>query len=337
MLKNSKNVTSNSSILNSEQFLIQVVHLYYQRKFTQQQIAHQFNTSKMTISRALQRAEEIGLIEVRVNLPINNIQSLEGVLEENFDSIKFFVVENHTDDDFSDEQTRLDFLGQATALYIDPQLKDSMIIAIAFGRTIARAVHHIPQRILRDVRVVQLMGGLYTASSQNPYNLIPLLSERIGAKGAYFFGPALVANEETQVAMREENMRSGLSELWLRAELCLSGIGSLTGAGNKSSNPYINAGLMSSEEETELLNKGAVGDLFGYYFDIAGNWVKTAVRERVNSIPLEDVLKLQGLVVTAGGGDKVQSIIGVARLGIPMTIVTDKYTAEQVLTTLKQS
>ena len=307
----------------------QVVHLYYQRNMTQQQIANRFGVSKMTISRMLKKAEEDGLVEIRIHLPINNEPHLEAELKKRFHFKNVFVTyppdENLSAKTFQGELL-LDFLGRSTALYIDSLLRDNMIVGIALGKTIGYVVRHLPQKNLLNSKVVQLLGGFGTSSNANPYDLVHLISHRFNAEGIYFSGPAFVDSLEIKEALLAQHIHDGLQELWDRCDLALMSIGNCS-----LQSSYVLAGQISSQDIEEIRAEGAVGDIVGHFYDSHGTFFKPKLYKQVNAIPLESLKKVKQIVVTAGGLDKVQSLLGLSRTGIPVSLVTDLYTADAML------
>ena len=327
MLKVSNTVTSNTASTSDLAFLLQVVHLYYQRDMKQAEVARHFGVSKMTVSRALKRAEEDGLIEIRLNLPISNNPTLERLLAEQLEIGDVFVVDppEETGERENSESLR-DFLGRASAFFLDALLRDGTIIGICLGRTVSKIVQHVRPRTLQGAKVVQLMGGLDMSATYNPYDIIQRFSRTLGAEGYYFSGTAFVANSNVQEAMLEQNTHAGLRTLWKECDICIASIGS-----TEADVPYVRAGLLNEEALSEVVAKGAVGDLFGRFFALDGHFIESNLNERVNAAPLDDLRSSARIVVTAGGKDKVLPIIGAARTRLLSILVTDADTARAVL------
>lgn len=285
----------------------------------------------MTISRALKKAQLEGLVEIRVHLPVQNDPHLEEALKDRLHLKDVFVAypEEETAADVLRGDMLLDLLGRSTALFIDWALQDGVVLGMALGRTVGHVARHLPQKTLVGAKVVQILGGLGTSSSYNPYDLVQSVSQRLGAKGIYFSGPAFVANAEVQRAMLEENVRVGLRDLWRQCRLCLVGVGSCA-----PNAPYVTSGLITNEDLAAAAAMGAVGDILGRYYDIHGRFVPTELHQRVNAVPIDDLMAVGQVVVTAGGPEKVRPIIGVARTGLPIALVTDRHTAEAVIAAL---
>ncbi|HBF37841.1 MAG TPA: hypothetical protein DDW50_11020 [Firmicutes bacterium] len=310
-------------------FLVQVVHLYYQRNMTQDEIAKRLGVSKMTVSRALKTAETQKLVEIKINLPIMNHQELEKRLIQRLNLNEVFVTcppVLQTKADRLKGELLLDFIGKSTALFIDHLLQDSITIGIAQGKTIGYIARNLSAKKLNNAKVVQILGGLNTSSSYNPYDLLQLVSSKLGAEGTYMSGQAFVINEMAQKVIMAENLHSGIGNLWAKCDFCLAALGSCSNNG-----AYVTSGLLNDDDLQEVVQRGAVGDIVGHFYNQDGNFVTSILHKRVNSIPIEDLRKVKQIIVTASGSEKIKPIIGAARTGLPITLITDQHTAEGIL------
>jgi len=77
--------------------------------------------------------------------------------------------------------------------------------------------------------------------------------------------------------------------------------------------------------------KGAVGDISGRFFDIAGNPVVTELDERILALSLGDLQTISPVVAAAGGDDKVEAILGALWGGYLDVLIVDEETAGKVL------
>ena len=66
------------------QLLATIADLYYVEKRSQAEIAEQYEYSRPTISRMLAEAHEKGLVEIRINYPLQRMVELEAALRSRF-------------------------------------------------------------------------------------------------------------------------------------------------------------------------------------------------------------------------------------------------------------
>ncbi|MBP0573670.1 hypothetical protein J8J27_23500, partial [Mycobacterium tuberculosis] len=87
----------------------------------------------------------------------------------------------------------------------------------------------------------------------------------------------------------------------------------------------------SNEELTDLERRGAVGDMCLRFFDAAGKPVESPFDERVTGITLEQLKAVPHVIAVAGGARKTAAIRGALLTGAVNTLITDKFTAERIL------
>ncbi len=125
--------------------------------------------------------------------------------------------------------------------------------------------------------------------------------------------------------MRDRSIYSAF-EVARSAQLAIMGIGKVS-----SSATVVRAGFISAVQMDELRTKGAVGDISGRFFDIAGKPVVTELDERIIALSLGDLQTISPVVAVAGGDDKVEAILGALRGRYLDVLIVDEETAGQVL------
>ena len=117
-------------------------------------------------------------------------------------------------------------------------------------------------------------------------------------------------------------------KMFSRVNVAISGIGAFS----SSSDSYLQkAGYVSDEDIKNLLGCGAVGDIFGHYFNIEGKTCNSDLEERTIGMNLEDLREVRYTIGVAGGIQKTLAILGALRGGLINTLVTDLATANDIL------
>ena len=116
-----------------------------------------------------------------------------------------------------------------------------------------------------------------------------------------------------------------------RITMALVGIGSITPS------PILReSGNIFSDEELNLLReKKAVGDISLRYFDAEGNPIESSLNDRLVSVELEQLKRVERVIGMAGGTRKFPAIRGALRGGLINILITDTCTAERLLEELK--
>ncbi len=169
------------------------------------------------------------------------------------------------------------------------------------------------------------MGGLSRISADVVATEIPRrLANILDAQVYYLMAPAFTKDQTTRDAiLQDENVQATLRE---KIDIALVGIGNLS-----SEATLIRTETITQAEHQELLDKKAVGDVCGIYFDVQGRVIDFPGNQRRIARSLEDLKKIPFVVGIAGGLDKTQAILGALRGGLVNALVVDKITAERLL------
>ena len=85
---------------------------------------------------------------------------------------------------------------------------------------------------------------------------------------------------------------------------------------------------MTNNQITDLLNQGAIGEAFGYYFNHKGEIVFSTTSVGLN---LEELKDIDQVIAVAGGENKVKAITSVVSPEYQDILITDEVTAKKIL------
>ncbi|MGC8778579.1 MAG: sugar-binding transcriptional regulator [Candidatus Caldatribacteriaceae bacterium] len=295
--------------------------LYFEKELSQQEIASRFGVSKMTISRILQRAKDLGVVEIRIQKPFETNEVLEKAIREKFDIKRVHVVVPK-----ETKEAITSFLGRFWAFQMNLTLSRGTILGVGVGRTVAEVVNHLLPMKLDNVEVVQLLGGLTDVTQENPFSIVQELCRKLKARGTYLASLATVENKlwRDQLLYQTPN-GVALYKQWGRCQQAIFGIGALDGG------TLLGSHLVTEEEMREIREKGGVGDVLGHAFDARGRFLSTRLEERLVSIPVDILCKIPERVAIGGGVFKARAIQGLLRTRVVTTLVTDEECARRVM------
>ena len=118
--------------------LAALAEMYYEQRLTQNTIARRMHISRSMISRYLEEAREIGVVEVRINHPIQRRMDLESALAERY-SLNTVRVLAHNTQTYRQMLARL---GALAATLLVEIVTDDMLIGVTGG-----GIHPIAARI----------------------------------------------------------------------------------------------------------------------------------------------------------------------------------------------
>ncbi len=313
-----------SEITNSHRkisLLARIAWMYYIQGLTQEEIARKLDFSRTKVTRLLAQAREEGIVEINISRKFRTCFEIEEMLREKFSLETVRVVPQGE----SPEDTR-EGVGVACAGYLEQNLADGDVIGCSWGRNlyhVGRALRAVRDR---DLVVVQLSGGMNTGGELLPQKVMELMVSRLSARGIWLNTPAVVAHLDIKNALIRDSSISEALTLGRDCNKALVGIGDFTDAAS-----LVVTGSITREENQELKNAGAVGDILCRHYDINGKVVRSSIADRVMAISLEDLGRIPLRIGVTSGKEKAMPILGAINGGYINALITDEETANELL------
>lgn len=247
---------------------------------------------------------------------LKGITDLEKKLKDILKVQNIIVVPGDSD---SDELVLKD-LGKAAAVYIADIIKDEYIIGVTGGGTMARVADEMPQeKVAKDVLVIPARGGLGKDVDTQSNSIAAKLAKKLRGNYRLLHVPDSIDKKTLEAMLQVQEVREVI-QLFDKMNLLLFGIGRADIMARRRQ--------LSEEQIDILLQKGAVGEAFGHYFDINGVevWKSLSV-----GIDLDVFKKVENAIGVAGGEKKAEAIMSVASLREGMTLVMDEAAAKKII------
>lgn len=313
--------------LDEMRLVVRVARMYYEWNIKQAAIANQLGLSQPTISRLLQRAKDEGIIRISVAVPQGIYTDLEEQLVKFYRLRDAIVVDCSSD---SDERLIEHQVGSAAAYYLESALRPNEVVGISSWSAtllaLVDAMHPVPRK--GDVRVVQILGGVGSPSAEaHAGRLTSRLANLLGGTAIFLPAPGIVGSAAAMEAITADHYVRDALDLFDQVTTALVGIGTiepsklLADSGNR----------FSISELEELQQQGAVGDVLLRFFDAQGAPVNTPLNQRVISMRLDQLRKVDRSIGVAGGARKYRAILGALRGGWVNVLVTDLLTARRLV------
>ncbi len=305
--------------------LTKVARLYHEKGVRQPEIATQLHLSQARVSRLLKEAAERGIIRTVVVPPPGVHSDIEDVLTEKYGLKDVVVVdvEGNVADTIS-------ALGSGAAAYLDTTLIGGDVIGVSsWSATLLAAVEVMrPKRNQVVDSVVQVVGGIGSPAVQmQATRLTGRLAEVTGASPVFIPSPGLVGSPALRAALMADPGVKAVLEMWSQLTVSLVGIGTL------EPSPLLrrSGNSLAPEEQKELRDAGAVGDVCLRYFDAHGSAVDSSFDQRVIGIGREDLLTVPRRVGVAGGAEKTDAIRAAVLGGWVNILITDLEVAKALV------
>lgn len=290
--------------------------LYYEKKYTQQEVADIMHLSRQTVSKLLNDALTENIVEIKINNPEVACAELERELCARTGLANAVVCGVSS----IDESLRQMMTVRAAADYLQAMIEQGhQRIGISWGRTIQMLVSEFPNIATTDNVVFPLFGATDQEESYFLSNeLARSFADKIDAKVRYAWFPYKPDSDEDSKLFRNTSYYKKVSELWNSIDIAVVGIG--------------NSAMLQSFGKIFGYNEksfSAVGDISTHFFDGEGKFVE--LYENTLCASVDNLRNAKHTIAIASGDNKVEAIIGALRTGVVDTLIADEYTVRKIL------
>jgi DNA-binding transcriptional regulator LsrR (DeoR family) len=305
--------------------LAKVARLYHEQGVSQPQIGADLHISQSRVSRLLRQAADLGIVRTTVTLPSGVYTDVEDALQARYGLADSVVVD--ADGALGDV---IPALGAAAAVYLSATLTDRDVVGISsWSATLLATVEAMrPRNGVVANAVTQLLGGIGDPRVQMSANrLIDRFSTLTGARPIFLPTPGLVQDPTVKQVLLQDPAVSGVLTTWDRLTIALVGIGSV------QPSPLLqrSGNAVDPDQQEELRQLGAVGDVCFRFFDHDGHLVDSPFNDSVVGITPAQIKKVPRRIGVAGGAGKQAAISAAVKGGWVNTLITDLETVRWLL------
>ncbi|RXJ02173.1 sugar-binding transcriptional regulator [Anaerobacillus alkaliphilus] len=302
--------------------VIEAAKLYYLLDYNQSDIAKELGVSRPTVSRLLQTAKEEGIVQIKIIDPTEDVEQIANKLEQKFNLKKAIVTQIPQ---YEDHVIKT-YIGEACANFLYEIVTDGDIVGVTWGTTLYHTAVELKKKALKDVKVVQLKGGVSHSETNTHMNeILYLFGKAFDSAPQHLPLPAIVDHVVVKQAMEADRHIKRILELGKQANIAVYTIGPI-----KSESLLFKLGYFT-EEDIKSIRSSAVGDICSRFFDKEGNICNEHLNARTLGIELDELKKKEHSILVAGGAAKIEGIYGALKGNYANVLVTDQYTAKFLL------
>ncbi|SHK27719.1 sugar-binding transcriptional regulator [Paramaledivibacter caminithermalis] len=291
-----------------------------------------------TASTALKNQQLINITQEGMSITARGKKSLERlkyafhilkglrILEEELRDIlnikKVIIVPNSADSD----PLVYKEMGKAASGYIDSLITEKSTIGLTGGTTIAQVINEYKYRKekLSDVTVIPARGGLGKKVEYQANTLVQNLANKLGCNYKTLYTPDFLSQDSIESLLKEPAIKE-IIELIEDIDILVFGIGRADIMAQRRG--------LSNEQIESLINKGAVSEAFGYYFNEAGEIVHEI---STIGIDFETFNKIENIIAVAGGSEKAEAIASISKLNERLVLICDESVAKKIIFKYKE-
>ncbi len=311
------------SILSRHDQLVTISFLKHKLGYPHAKIAELFNISVMTVSRMLKTAIDEGIVTISVKTSMNVAEELSRQIKQKYALRDVLIVENNQYED------AITTVSKAAASYLDMIILPRDVMGLAAGRILSRVIPlmDLPSidRNKDQFEVVQVQGGYPNLGLENPATTIVNFVNRLGIKGHLLLHPMYAPSEES-AQMIHKHEKEKIEKIWERCTILLTGVG-VYGQHDLQREES----LLNNEDFEELDISGAIGVIYGRWFDSEGKYLDCTPNRKVISIPSEIQKIIPKRILVAFGDEKLTVIHTLLKTNIVNIFISDEKTAKELL------
>lgn len=306
---------------------LKAAHLYYLQDRTMDAIAHEMRTSRSSISRLLAYARERGLVQIRLQSPLDRISSLQQRIRREY-GVTAHVAPIP---DSTSDVDRLDRVAVSAARLLVQFFDSNMTMGIGWGATVSAVSRHLPGKETHNSQIVQLNGAGNTRTTGIGYasEILQRFGRAFGAHVQQFPVPAFFDDPRTKEAMWRERSTHRILEIQETMDVALFGIGSPYS--DLPSRVY-SGGYLDDEDVESLLAHGVVGDIATFFYREDGTHDGIPLNARSSGPELATIRRTPRRVCVVSGISKIAGLRGALAAGLISDLIIDETTARALVT-----
>lgn len=243
---------------------------------------------------------------------LNSLSELSKNIMEILNLKKVIVVSNGVEKDFSE-------IGFAAAHVIDHVIKEGDTLGVTGGRTMyAVAEATIPKQGM-NLKVIPARGSIGTNANYQADRVASTMASRLDAMYYNYPIPDTLSPETIRVLLQTKEVQE-IHHMLKDLDLLVFGMGRADVMARRR-------GLDEKMKE-DLLQRGAVGEAFGHYFDIDGHGVD--YQDSIG-IHLHEFQKIPTVIGVAAGREKAKAVIAISALRQDMILIIDEEMAQEII------
>ena len=301
---------------------IKIAKMYYEEDLGQKEIADELNISRPTVSRQLQYAREMGIVEVTIHDPYDKSEELVRLIKEKY-GLKDVIIKEVTSDRYD---TVIKAISESAADYLARTVKSNDVVGVSWGKTMYHVAEQMPQTNLHGVETIQLKGGIsYSNVATNSHETLSLFAQSFNSIPRDLPVPVIFDNKEVKKLVSADRHIKSILNMAPKCNVAIYTTGTVRDEALLFKLGFFN------KDEMKRLKMNAVGDICSRFYNEKGKTADAFVDDRTMGVTLNTLRKIPTSILVAGGQHKVEAIRGALNGKIPNVLITDSITAKQLI------
>lgn len=303
--------------------LVKIATWYYQYGWTQAQIAQKIGISRSIISKKLQDAKELGIVEIFIKDETAYTVELEQQLEQKYGLEEVIVVATHN----LGEEEAANLVAKKAAYSLSKRIARVNKLGISWGKTLRRFANEYPYFTHKELTIVPLIGGMGSGDVDLHSNQICYdLKRKMQCDCKYLYAPALVDDTNMKDDLSKNKYIKEVIDEGKKVDMAIIAV----------SSPYANStmreiGYITDKDIEEMRYYDVVGDSNSHFYVEDGSEAKCPLNERVIGLNLDELRNIPLVATIVTGTSKEQALISALKSNLINIMVINDKMAEHIL------
>ena len=253
---------------------------------------------------------------------MNDVIGLNSLQEELRDSLgikKVILIPGS----YENNNSLIKDIGKQSAKYFLDVIKEDDIVSIAGGSTMLEFAKCIKSdKKYNSVVVVPARGSVGLDVETQSNNVVAEVSKNIHSSYKFLNIPDELCEESIKTLTQEPEIKNTL-ELIRNSNVLVFSIG--------RADEMVKRRKLSEERAKDIMDKGAVGEAFGHYFNKKGEIV---YRLNTVGIDMEAFKNKREAIAVFAGRKKAEAFIPISKINKNIVLITDEESAKEILKNL---
>ena len=305
--------------------LYRIACYYYIEGMSQNEIAIKEHISRPHISRLLDKARQVGIVQIKVTMP-DEFQAEKSAqeLKERLGLKQAIVMPAPAETKNLSRKISMN-IATAAAQSIPGLLKGCQNIGIGWGYTMYQASLQLPYSDSTKSTFVPLVG---TSGENTPFLQINTIVDRFAEKfsaNSYYINIPAIREKGVRLTRIETERFKKIQQYWKKLDAAIIGLGVSPKVGE------FLVSEVSKEYEETIAKSNTLGDVLCQFFFEDGSLFDFGDTYLQASFPVQELKNINKVICLAGGHAKVSGIIAAAMNGFFNILITDINTARMII------
>lgn len=304
---------------------LKVAQMYYHHQMNTDEIAGTLGFSRAKVSRLLNRAREIGIVEIRVVDRMSDSDPLSAQIKRRYRGLhEITIVPVEPDSSVSEQHIRV---AQTAAVRLSNDIvRDNHIVAVSAGEIITLVAKNLPKRSLKGVQIVQLQGNTAGGTTGIGYigGILQNFAHAYDGEIVLYPVPMVFSSTETRDLVCDEPTVRIAQEYQQRADTIVF---TVEVAHLTWERMLLTAGIDADHDHQDLLDRDVVGDLATVFYRSDGSYEDLPINRRSSGPSLETYRRVGRSVCIVAGQEKLMALHAALEAGYISDLIVDGATA----------